>query len=75
MKDKKKVAAIAAVMAYYNAASAGAAAQEPDAGKAKAVRATAPAAPMNLWGLSGRQAHMQMRGLMQMKAFHGTKLR
>ena len=31
------------------------------------------AAKFRLWGLSGRQAQMQMRNLMQMKAFHGTK--
>ncbi len=28
---------------------------------------------LGLWGLSGRQAQMQMRNLMQMKTFHGSK--
>ena len=28
---------------------------------------------LNLWGISGRQAQMQMRNLMQMKAFHGVR--
>ncbi len=28
---------------------------------------------LRLWGLSGRQAQMQMRNLMQMKAFHGAR--
>ena len=31
------------------------------------------AGKFRLWGLNGRQAQMQMRNLMQMKAFHGTK--
>ncbi len=29
----------------------------------------APPAPLKLWAVSGRQAQMQMRNLMQMKAF------
>ena len=29
----------------------------------------AKAAPMKLWGMSGRQAQMQMRNMMQMKTF------
>ena len=32
-----------------------------------------PSVKLKLWGLSGRQAQMQMRNLMQMKAFHGSK--
>ena len=32
-----------------------------------------PSVKFRPWGLSGRQAQMQMRNLMQMKAFHGTK--
>ncbi len=35
--------------------------------------AHAPSVKLRLWGLSGRQAQMQMRNLMQMKAFHGVK--
>jgi hypothetical protein len=35
--------------------------------------AHAPSVKLRLWGLSGRQAQMQMRNLMQMKAFHGSK--
>ena len=35
--------------------------------------AHAPLVKPRLWGLSGRQAQMQMRNLMQMKAFHGSK--
>jgi hypothetical protein len=28
---------------------------------------------LNMWGVSGRQSLMQMRNLMQMKAFHGVR--
>ncbi len=35
--------------------------------------AHAPSVKLRLWGLSGRQAQMQMRNLMQMKAFHGAR--
>lgn len=66
--DKKIVAAITAVMDYLKTEeeiihqqtlSAQAVAQAP-------VTATGP---VNMWGLSGRQAIMQMRNLMQMKIF------
>ena len=36
--------------------------------------ASAPVS-INLWGLSGRQAMMQMRNQMQMRGFHGARLR
>ncbi|MBI9074681.1 MAG: hypothetical protein JEZ02_04645 [Desulfatibacillum sp.] len=64
--DKKKIAAaIGGVMQYLKTE--------------EEARACAPQAPQhekpNLWGLSGRQASMQMRNLMQMRAFAGrTKL-
>ena len=35
--------------------------------------AAAAAPPAGLWGISGRQALMQMRNMMQLKAFHGIK--
>jgi len=67
----KMAAALAAVTAYIQteeealctqmaAAPAGAEPTGPSAG----------AGPVNLWGLSGRQALMQMGTMMQMKAFH-----
>ncbi len=57
--DKKKVAAaVGGVMEYLKAEE-----------QAQAV-AQVPAPPaLNLWGLSGRQASMQLRTLMQMRAF------
>ena len=71
--EKKKAAAIAAVMAYLKteeevAAAAAAAAQA-------AARPTAATVSAGMWGLSGRQAMMQMRNMMQMKAFHGARCR
>jgi len=71
MKDKSKLAAIAGVMAYIQAeeeAACFAAAQVPAAAQVKP-----PPAPVKLWGISGRQAQMQFRSLMQAKAFHGFK--
>ena len=67
MEDKSKLAAIAGVMAYIK--------EEEDAMCAAmqgpiAERMPAPQAPPKLWGVSGRQAMMQNRNLMQAKAFH-----
>jgi len=68
MEDKRKLAAIAGVMAYIK--------EEEDALCLSAMQgpavsqAQAPPAPVKLWGISGRQAMMQNRNLMQAKAFH-----
>ena len=66
--NKKLVAATSAVFRYIQ--------QEEEAIHTQPF----PAADVNtisgklrLWGLSGRQAQMQMRNLMQMKAFHGAR--
>jgi hypothetical protein len=68
MKDKKKkmTAAIAAVMSYL---------QEEEAAiqmQAAATQAEAGAPPtvFRPWGIVGRQAQMQMRNMIQLKAFH-----
>ena len=73
MKDKKKVAAIAAVMAYVN----GGVVVDERALQDGADTAPVVAAPaaINLWGGSGRQSQMHLRTLLQMKSFHGSKLR
>lgn len=65
-KEKKMAAALAAVTTYIQ--------QEEEACYAQMAAAaappkSAPAAPVNLWGVSGRQAMMQMGQLMQLKAF------
>jgi len=74
-KDKKVTAAIAAVMSYL---------QDEEAVRAQAGMFGMPQAPavsaaiaanlikpwgMRPWGMSGRQAQMQMRNLMQMRTF------
>jgi len=68
--DKKITAAIAAVMSYLQdeeAVSAQAAMSGmPQATGAPAANATNLIKP---WGMSGRQAQMQMRNLMQMRTF------
>jgi len=68
MEDNSKLAAIAGVMAYIKEeeeAMCLGAMQGPIA-----ERMPAPPAPPKLWGVSGRQAMMQNRNLMQAKAFH-----
>ena len=65
METKREmIAALSAVMHYIRS--------EDDA---RSGSSQSPAAPLNVWGLSGRQAQMQTRNLMQMKAFHGLRLR
>ena len=66
MENKKKLtAALAAVTAYIKTEEEALLSMPaPDA-------LSRPAAlPVNLWGMSGRQAMMQNRNLMQMKTFH-----
>ncbi len=70
---KKKIAAIAAVTHYIKSE------QEAAAFSMSQLADTVPetiqetSLVMNLWGISGRQQQMQMRSLMQMKAFHGSR--
>ncbi len=66
-KDKKQAAAIAAVTLYLKAEQEAAAMQAAAAAQLPAVAHAAP--PLKVWGLSGRQAQMQMRNMMQMKTF------
>ena len=64
--DKKTAAAIAAVMSYLKTEEEMIAMQAMSA--PAAAQAAAPIS-INMWGMSGRQAMMQMRNMMQMKAF------
>jgi hypothetical protein len=70
MKDKKKkmTAAIAAVMSYLQEEEAAIQMQAVDA-QAEAS-ATPPTTAFKPWGIAGRQAQMQMRNMIQLKAFH-----
>jgi len=73
MKEKKIAAAVSAVMAYIKT--------EEEMAYMQAVDQAQPAKPkkapagFTLWGLSGRQSAMNMRTMMQMKSFHGSKIR
>lgn len=64
INEKKRAAAITAVIAYIET-------------EEEAILSPPPKRPAprefeqgNLWGLSGRQGMMQMRSLMQMKTFN-----
>ena len=73
MDRKKKIAAIAAVTHYIKSEQEAAAfsmSQFPAA--VPEIKEETPFV-MNLWGISGRQHQMQMRSMMQMKAFHGSR--
>ncbi|MFZ5569902.1 MAG: hypothetical protein ACOZF0_05835 [Thermodesulfobacteriota bacterium] len=73
MKNKKQAAAITAVMAFLGTEVP--AVEAPPAADAKAPKEAVSVTAMNLWGISGRQAQMQMRALMQTRALHGARLR
>ena len=67
------VAAVAAVLGYIRS--------EEDAMQAMTVAdgagefTASPYVPVKLWGISGRQEMMNMRNLMQLRTFQGSKLR
>jgi hypothetical protein len=73
MKEKKIAAAVSAVMAYIKTEEEMATMQAVDQVQPAKPGKTPPA--FTLWGLSGRQSIMSMRTMMQMKSFHGSKLR
>jgi len=75
MKNKKRIAAASAVLAYLKEEEeiAGAMAMQAQAG-AKGPQVSAYP-QVSMWGLNGRQAQMQLRSMMQLKAFHGPKIR
>jgi len=75
MENNKKVsAAIAAVMQYIKTEEAAVCIAVASAAQAPAA-SSLPTAPLKMWGVAGRQQMMQMRNLMQMKSFHGFKVR
>lgn len=68
MDNKAKItAAVSAVMAYIKTEEE--AVCMAGMGTAPAPTPPAPTTPLKLWGISGRQAQMQMRNMMQMRAF------
>lgn len=71
-KKKKIIAAVSGVMHYIKTQEE--AAMAASMGPLGPALGATPAPPVNAWGMHGRQAMMQMRGMMQMKVFQGTKL-
>ena len=72
MENKKKItAAISAVMNYIRTEEEAICIQSLAAREVEPVPAARAAAmgPVKLWGMSGRQAQMQMRNMMQMRTF------
>lgn len=70
MENNKKVAAaIAGVMNYITTEEEAICIQSMATPAVTPSPAPYAAAPMKLWGVSGRQAQMQMRNLMQMRTF------
>ncbi len=67
--NKKAAAATAAVLNYIITEEEAISIQSSAGLGVKPAPAPSAAAPVRLWGASGRQAQMQMRNLMQMKTF------
>jgi len=67
--NKKAAAAMAAVMNYITTEEEAICIQSMATSEVTPLPAPYAAAPMKLWGASGRQAQMQMRNLMQMRTF------
>ena len=63
--NKKRAAAVSAVLTYL------------DREAEEKHQSMAPPPPgagvVNIWGISSRQSQMQMRNMMQLKAFHGPR--
>ncbi len=74
MENRKKIsAAISAVMNYIQTEEEAICIQSMAAPAAEPVSEVYAAAPVKLWGMSGRQAQMQMRNLIQMRTFNPLK--
>ena len=73
MKNNKKIAAASAVLAYIKEEEeiAGAMAMQVQTGARETQALVCP--QVSMWGLNGRQTQMQLRSMMQLKAFHGVR--
>lgn len=70
MENRKKIAAaVSAVMNYIQTEEEAICIQSMAAPAVEPVPEAYSAAPVKLWGMSGRQAQMQMRNMMQMRTF------
>jgi hypothetical protein len=76
MKDnKKKIAAVMAVVNYIKSQQEtleSLQVQPLDSAQPAKDASTAQPLTFNVWGLGGRQYQMQLRTMMQLKAFHGS---
>ena len=76
MDDRRKVtAALSAVLHFIRTEQEALATPStlPRVGQATPVSVHAPVRPFKPWGISGRQAQMQMRNLMLMRTFKKTR--
>ena len=71
MNDKRKAAAISAVLHFIRTEQEAAAmlAAQSAGGPQIPLSSRAPVMAFKPWGMSGRQAQMQMRNLMQLRTF------
>ncbi|NOY68893.1 MAG: hypothetical protein GXP53_05290 [Deltaproteobacteria bacterium] len=70
MSDKKKkAAAITGVLLYLRARQAAMPAEEVKIPTGDMLSETTPVTSTSIWGLSGRQAQMQLRSLVQLRTF------
>ncbi len=74
MKEKKIAAAVSAVLAYLKTEEKMAAFMQ-SASPTQPKMSETTSAGFNFWGVSGRQSMMNMRTMMQLKSFHGSKIR
>ena len=75
MKNPKKIAAVSAVLAYIKEEEDAVAAIAQQRVKSQQALSRGLQPQMNLWGTAGRQSQMQLRNLMQLKAFYGLNIR
>ena len=74
-QSQKMAAAISAVFGYIRLQEDAAALAMAEQAGEPIVEPSMPAAPVKMWGISGRQDMMSMRNLMQLRTFQGSKLR
>ena len=65
--ENKKVAAVSAVMEYLR--------KEDEILRDEDTTSVEVYQMQNLWGIGGRQAQMNLRTMMQLKGFHGWRIR
>jgi len=74
-ESQKMAAAISAVFGYIRSQEEAAALAMVEQAGEPVVEPSKIAAPVKMWGISGRQDMMSMRSLMQLRTFQGSKLR